>query len=158
MRNRFFALGLALFLTLSTTAPAFAGTPQASADWSAVRALSPDEKVAVSTKDGDRLKGRFVSASETDISFTHDSRNVTLRRDSIRRVEVGRRNRLMGALVGAGIGGGAGTGTGFALVGASDHFDMTTIPTGAFVGAGIGAAVGAAVGLGTDYQTIYEAQ
>jgi hypothetical protein len=114
--------------------------------------------VAVSTKDGDRLKGRFVSASETDISFTHDGRNVTLRRDSIRRVEVGHRNRLLGALVGAGIGGGAGTGTGFALVGASDHFDMNTIPTGAFVGAGIGAGIGAAVGLGTKYDLLYEAQ
>jgi ferric-dicitrate binding protein FerR (iron transport regulator) len=158
MRNRFFALTLALLSTLAPAAPASAGTPQASADWSAVRALSDGEKVRVSTKDGDRLKGRFDSASETDISFTHEGRTVTLRRDSIKRVEAGRKNRLLGALVGAGIGGGAGTGTGFALVGASDHFDMDTIPTGAFVGAGIGAAVGAAVGLGTDYDTIYEVQ
>ncbi|HEX6182434.1 MAG TPA: hypothetical protein VFZ44_00890 [Pyrinomonadaceae bacterium] len=158
MRNRFFALGLALFLTLAHSAPAFAGTPQPSADWSAVRGLTSGEKIAVRTRDGDRLKGRFESASETDISFTEDGRKVTLRRDSIARVEVGSRNRLLGALVGAGIGGGAGTGTGFALVGASDHFDMNTIPTGAFVGAGIGAGIGAAVGLGTRYDTIYEAQ
>lgn len=158
MRNRFFALGLALFLTLAHTAPAFAGTPQASPDWSAVRALSPGEKVSVRTKDGDRLKGRFESASETDINFTEDGRKVSLKRDSIARVEVGRRNRLLGALVGAGIGGGAGTGTGFALVGASDHFEMSTIPAGAFVGAGVGAAIGAAAGLGTRYDTIYEAQ
>ena len=158
MRNRFFALGLALFLTLSHTAPAFAATPDAADDWSAVRALSPGEKVSVRTKDGDRLKGRFESATETDISFTEDGRKVSLKRDSIARVEVGSRNRLLGALVGAGIGGGAGTGTGFALVGASDHFDMNTIPTGAFVGAGVGAAVGAAVGLGTKYDTIYQVQ
>ena len=158
MRNRFFALGLALLFTLSAAAPALAATPQASADWSAVRALSPGEKISVRTKDGDRLKGRFDSASETDISFTEDGRRVSLKRDSIARVEVGSRNRLLGALVGAGIGGGAGTGTGFALVGASDHFTMNTIPAGAFVGAGIGAAVGAAAGLGTKYDTIYQAQ
>ena len=158
MRNVLFALGLALLLTLSTSAPALAATPQAAADWSDVRALADGEKVAVSTKDGNRLKGRFDSATETDISFTHEGRTVTLRRDSIRRVEVGRKNRWKGALLGAGIGGGAGTGAGFGLVGASDHFDMTTIPTGAFVGAGIGAGIGAAVGFGADYHTIYQAQ
>lgn len=158
MGNRFYALGLALLLTLSTSAPALAATPQASADWSAVRALSPDEKVAVSTRDGDRLKGRFDSASETDINFTHEGRRVTLRRDSIRRVEVGSRNRLRGALVGAGIGGGVGTGVGTGLIAASDHFQPSIIPTGTFVGAGIGAGIGAAAGLGTRYDTIYEAQ
>lgn len=158
MRNRLFALTLALLFTLAPSAPVLAATPQASADWSAVRSLSPGEKVAVSTKDGDRLKGRFDSATETDINFTHDGRTVTLRRDSIRRVEVGRKNRWKGALLGAGIGGGAGTGAGFGLVAASDHFDMTTIPAGAFVGAGIGAGIGAAVGLGTDYDTVYESR
>ena len=156
MRNRLFALGLALFLTFTQSAAAVAATPRASADWSSVRSLSRGEKVRVSTKDGDRLKGRFDSATETDINFTHDGRTVTLRRDHIGRVEVGHKNRLNGALLGAGIGGGAGTGAGFGLVAASDHFDMTTIPTGAFVGAGIGAGIGAAVGLGTDYNTVYE--
>ncbi len=156
MRNRLFALTLALIFTLAPSAAASAATPQSSADWSDVQTLSPGEKVRVSTRDGDRLKGRFDSATETDINFTHEGRKVTLRRDSIKRVEVGHRNRLNGALLGAGIGGGAGTGAGFGLVAASDHFDMTTIPTGAFVGAGIGAAIGAAVGLGTDYDTVYE--
>ena len=158
MRNRLFALTLALLFALAPSAQALAATPQPSADWSVVQSLSPGEKVAVSTKDGDRLKGRFGSASETDINFTHDGRTVTLRRDSIKRVEVGHKNRWKGALLGAGIGGGAGTGAGFGLVAASDHFDMTTIPTGAFVGAGIGAGIGAAVGLGTDYNTVYESR
>ena len=159
MTNRFYALALTLLFTLAPAAHVSAKAPKApaaAADWSAVQTLSPGEKVRVSTKDGDRLRGRFDSATETDINFTEEGRKVTLRRDSIKRVEAGRRNRLMGALVGAGIGGGAGTGVGFGLVGASDHFDMTTIPTGAFVGAGIGAAIGAAAGLGTQYDTVYE--
>jgi hypothetical protein len=157
MTNRLFALTLALLFTFTQAGTAAARTPEApAADWTAVQTLSSGQKVRVSTKDGDRLKGRFESANETDINFTHEGRKVTLRRDSIKRVEVGHRNRLNGALLGAGVGGGAGTGVGFGLVGASDHFDMTTIPTGAFVGAGIGAAIGAAAGLGTDYDTVYE--
>jgi hypothetical protein len=156
MTNRLFALTLALLFAAAPSAQVSAATPQASADWSSVRTLSPGEKVRVSTRDGDRLNGRFDSATETDVNFTHEGRRVTLRRDSIKRVEVGRRNRLNGALLGAGIGGGAGVGAGFGLVAASDHFDMTTIPAGAFVGAGIGAALGAAAGLGTRYDTVYE--
>ena len=156
MRNRIFALGLALLFTLAQAAPAFASTPKPAADWASVRALSTGEKVAVITKDGDRLKGRFGSATDADIIFTHEGSKVTLRRDSIKRVEVGRKNRLLGALVGAGVGGGIGVGGGVGLVAASDHFDMTTMQTGAFVGVGLGAAIGAAAGLGTKYETVYE--
>jgi hypothetical protein len=157
MTNRLYALALALLFTLAPVAHVSAKTPAPAADWASVQALSPGDKVAVSTRDGDRLKGRFNLATDTDISFTHEGSKVTLRRDSIKRVEVGRKKRLVGALVGAGVGGGAGLGAGFGLVGASDHFDMRTIPTGAFVGAGIGAAIGAATGLGLWYEAVYEA-
>ena len=157
MRNRIFALGHALLFALAQSAPASAGTPKPPADWSAVQALSPDERVAVSTKDGDRLKGRFDSASDTDINFTHEGRRVTLRRDSIRRVEVGHKNRWKGALLGAGVGGGAGAGAGTYLLSRTDHLTMTAIPAGLAIGAGAGALFGAAVGLGTDYETVYDA-
>ena len=103
MTNRFYALALALLFTLAPVATASAATP-APADWSAVQTLARGEKVRVSTKDGDRLKGSFESANETDISFRHDGRTVTLKRDSIRRVEVGHPDRLKGALVGAALG------------------------------------------------------
>jgi hypothetical protein len=155
MRNRFFALGLALLFTLAPVAPALAKAP-APADWSAVRSLTPGEKVSVRTKDGDRLKGRFESATETDI--TEGGRKVSLRRDSVARVEVGHTNRLTGALVGAGVGGGVGTGAGAYLLSRTDHLTMSAIPAGGVLGAGVGAAVGAAFGLGTDYDTIYQAQ
>jgi hypothetical protein len=156
MTNRLFALTLALLSALAPAAHVSAATPGPAADWSAVQTLSPGDKVRVSTRDGDRLKGRFESSNDTDINFTVDGRRVMLRRDHIKRVEIGRRNRLMGALVGAGIGFSAGTGVGFGLVAASDHFGMSAPPTGAFVGAGIGAGIGAAAGLGTRYDTVYE--
>ena len=157
MTNRLFALTLALLFTLAPATTASAKTPKApAADWSVVQSLSPGKKVRVSTRDGDRLKGRFESATDTDISFTHEGRTVTLRRDSIRRVEVGHKNRLKGALVGAAVAGGAGAGAGTYLLSRTDHLTMTAIPAGLAIGAGAGAAFGAAVGLGTDYETVYE--
>ena len=158
MTNRFFALALALLFTFSLSAPAAAATPERpAADWSAVLTLSPGEKVRVSTRDGDRLKGRFESATDTDINFTEDGRRVTLRRDTIKRVEVGHKNRWKGALLGAAVAGGAGAGAGTYLLSRTDHLTMTAIPAGLAIGAGAGAAFGAAVGMGTDYETVYEA-
>ena len=157
MTNRLFALALALLLTLSGSAPASAATPKPALDWSTVQTLSPGEKVRVSTRDGDRLKGRFESATDTDINFTEDGRRVTLRRDQIKRVEIGHKNRWKGALLGAGVAGGAGAGAGAYLLSRTDHLTMTAIPAGLAIGAAAGAAFGAAVGLGTDYETVYEA-
>lgn len=155
MTNRLFALALALLFTYTLSAPASAATPKA-ADWSAVQTLSPGDKVRVSTRDGDRLKGRFESATDTDINFTEDGRRVTLRRDQIKRIELGHKNRWKGALLGAAVGGGSGAGAGTYLLSRTDHLTMTAIPAGLAIGAGAGAAFGAAVGLGTDYETVYE--
>ena len=156
MTNRLFALTLALIFTLAPAATASAKTTPAPADWSALQSLSPGEKVRVSTRDGDRLKGRFESATETEINFTEEGRKVTLKRDQVKRVEVGHKNRWKGALLGAGVGGGAGAGTGAALLSRTDHLTMRAIPVGLFIGAGAGAAFGAATGLGIDYETVYE--
>lgn len=158
MRNRLFALGLALLFALAQAAPALAASPAPAADWSAVQAIAAGTKVSVRTKDGDRLTGRFESASDSNISFTHDGRGVSLTRESIRRVEVARgKNRLTGALVGAGVGGGVGTGAGAYLLSRTDHLTNAAMPTGGVIGAGVGAAFGAAFGLGTKYETVYEA-
>lgn len=155
MRTRFFALATALIFALAPAA--HARGVKASADWTSVQAIAPGERVAVRLKDGDRLKGRFESASETDFNFTEDGRKVTLRRDSIRRVEVARgKKRWQGALVGAGIGGGMGTAGGGYLV--ARGMNVPALVGGSVLGVGVGAAVGAALGLGTNYETIYESQ
>jgi len=156
MTNRFYALALALLFTLAPAAHVLAATPNATADWSAVQTLAPGEKVRVSTRDGDRLKGRFDSANDTSITFNEDGRKVTLNRDQIKRVEVGHKNRWKGALLGAGVGGGSGAGAATFLLSRTDHLTMRSIPAGLAIGAAAGAAVGAAVGLGTDYTTVYE--
>jgi hypothetical protein len=159
MRNSFFALGLALFLTLNMTAPAFAGTTPAppAADWSAVQMLSPGTKIIVRTKDGDRLTGRFDSASDLLINFTDDGKKVSLSRDSIRLVQLNRsKSRLNGALLGAAIGGGAALAIGGWAYSQGDFHPSVVYGPG-LLGAGIGAGIGGALGKGNKNETIYEA-
>ena len=159
MRNRLFALGLALLFTLAQTAAAPAQTRGAPDDWSAVQALSPGEKIVVRTKDGDRLTGRFDSASDLLINFTDGRRKVSLTRESIRRVQLDRGNsRGKGILFGAAVGAAAGFGVGSALYFPfRDDMVGATVPVSAAMGLLIGAGIGAATGKGNKNETVYEA-
>ena len=160
MRNRLFALGLALFFTLAQAAPAAAGTPPAPADdWSAVRALSAGEKVVVRTRDGDRLTGRFDSASDLLISFADGRRKVSLTRESIRLVQLDRGNsRGRGVLYGLLIGGASGLAAGSILyLPYKDDMPGATVPGMTAFGMAIDAGIGAATGKGNKNETVYEA-
>ena len=157
MRTRFFALTAALIFAFAQVPAALAKGNAAPADWTSVQAITPGEQIAVRLKDGDRLTGRFDSATEQNINFTHDGRKVSLTRESVRNVKISRgKNRLKGALVGAGVGGGLGTAGGGYLV--ARGMNVPALVGGSVLGAGVGAAVGAALGLGTNYETVYEAQ
>jgi hypothetical protein len=158
MRNRIYALTLALLLPLAGSAPAAAQTGNKVGDWSAVQALSPGEKIVVRTKDGDRLTGRFASATDQTINFTDDGRKVSLTRDSVGRVQINRgKSHAKGALVGAAIGGGAGAGAGGIIISKGDFLVGETIAFTTLLGAGLGAGLGAALGVGNKNETIYEA-
>ena len=159
MRTRFFALTAAIIFAFAQVPASYArGTSVAAdSDWSSVQAITPGAEIAVRLKDGDRLTGRFDSATDRNISFTHDGHKVSLTRESVRNVKLSRgKNRLKGALVGAGAGGGAGTAGGGYLV--ARGMNVPALVGGSIVGAGVGAAIGAALGLGKNYETIYEAQ
>jgi hypothetical protein len=159
MRTRFFALTAAIIFAFAQVPAAYARNTDAAvgSDWSSVQAITPGEEIAVRLKDGDRLTGRFASATDQNISFTHDGHKVSLTRESVRNVKVSRgKNRLKGALVGAGAGGGLGTAGGGYLV--ARGFNVPALVGSSIVGAGVGAAVGAALGLGTNYETVYESK
>jgi hypothetical protein len=158
MRRRFFALALALVLTLAAIPAASAQRGSAAqADWPSVQSLPHGQKIIVRTKDGDRLTGAFDSADELRINFTDDGRRVSLTRESVRLVQLNRgKSRLNGALVGAAIGGGGGLGIG-AWVHSYGDFNSVVVYGPGLVGAGIGAAIGAALGKGNRNETIYEA-
>lgn len=158
MRTKLFALVIASVVVLAQAAPAAAQNRNARGDWSAVEALSPGEKIVVRTKDGDRLAGRFDSATDLAINFMRDGKKVSLTRESVRRVQISRgKSRWKGALVGAGIGGGLGVGAGGYLVARDSNFGSTALVGFSLLGAGVGAGLGAAIGLGTNYDTVYDA-
>lgn len=161
MITRFFAFGYALILLFALAQPVAAqGSPKALGDWSAVESLSPGQKIVVRLKEGDRLTGRFDSASDDSINFKDGGRPVSLTRESIRRVQIDRGNsRWKGALFGAAIGAGVGfTAGGIVYFPYRDDITSTTVPGATALGAGIGAAIGAAFGKGNKNETIYEAR
>jgi hypothetical protein len=159
VRNRLFATGLALAFALAQAPVAFAQGRAASADWSAVQALSSGEKIIVRTKDGDRLTGRFDSANDLLINFTDGRKKISLTRESIRRVQLDRGNsRGRGILFGAAIGAAAGFALGSILYfPAKNDMAGSTVPGSAAVGLAIGAGIGGATGKGNKNETVYEA-
>jgi hypothetical protein len=166
VRNRLFAIGLALAFALAQapyasaqTRVAWAQARAASGDWSAVQSLSQGRKIIVRTKDGDRLTGTFDSATDLLVNFTDDGRKISLTRESIRLVQLNRgKSRLNGALVGAAIGGGAALAIGgWAYSQAGGDFNGLVIYGPGLVGAGIGAGIGASLGKGNKNETVYEA-
>lgn len=161
MTHRLLALGLALAFALAQAAPAAAqqGRARALDDWSAVQTLSAGQKIVVRTKDGDRLTGRFDSASDLLLNFTDGRRKISLTRESIKLVQLDRGNsRGRGALFGAAIGAGAGFAFGAIFYFPNrDEFVGWTVPATTVLGAGIGAGIGAATGKGNKNETVYEA-
>src|ERR1043165_4800266 len=157
MRNRICVLAPPALLPLAPAPPA-AEQARSTGEWSAVQALSSGTKIVVRTKDGDRLSGRFDSATDQAINFTQGGKRVSLTRESIRRVQINHgRNRLKGALVGTGVGVGAGIGAGGIIISRGDFVARETFIATTFIGAGIGAGIGGAFGMGDKNETIYEA-
>jgi len=159
MRNRLFALCLALAFSLGHAPAAAAQTRAGAGDWSAVQALSPGQRIVVRTKDGDRLTGRFDSASDLLINFADGRKKISLTRESIRRVQLDRGNsRGKGMLFGAAVGAAAGFAVGAALYfPAKNDMVGSTVPGSAALGAALGAGIGAATGKGNKNETVYEA-
>ncbi len=112
MTHRLLALGLALAFALAHGPAVAARQSRARVldDWSALQTLSRGQKIVVRTKDGDRLTGRFDSASDLLLNYEEDNgRKVSLTRESVKLVQLDRGNsRGKGALFGAAVGAGAG--------------------------------------------------
>ncbi len=160
MRNRLLALGLFFAVALAhAPSAALAQTAQTRGDWSAVQALSPGQKISVRTKDGDRLDGRFESASDILIIFERRGRKVSLARDSIHLVQLDRgKSRTRGLLIGLAVGGGVGFAVGGGLYFPHrDDIIGSVVPAFTALGAGVGAAIGGGFGKGNKNETIYEA-
>ena len=145
-------------LALALAVPSTAQSSHATGGWAAVQSLAPGTKIVVRTKDGDKLSGRFESAADVGLNFTHDGKRVTLTRDSVSRVQLDKgTSHLKGALIGLAIGAGAGAATGGIIVSKGDFNNEIMVGGLTALGAGFGTGIGAALGMGNKNETIYEA-
>lgn len=124
------------------------------ADWGAVRRLSPDQKIEVTTLNGQRSRGTFVSSTAGNVVIREKSGEQSIAQGDVRRVRVydpARRIRkgVMWTLIGAGIGAGAGA--------AVCPYCPNEGNTSPYIGPGaaVGAALGALGFLSEPYRTIY---
>ncbi|MGO9013047.1 MAG: hypothetical protein ACLQPN_23360 [Bryobacteraceae bacterium] len=143
-------------LALIVVTLAMAALPTVAGDtsqWRRVQRLRAGTRISIDLTDQRRVEGRFMRASETDLTY-EASRETTVSRDTV--VRISRRPRLsrkMRTLLGAAIGlaGGAIVNATLGAHFSNEGRDITaiTLASGAAVGAGIGAITGGG------YKTIY---
>jgi hypothetical protein len=128
------------------------------AGWEEVRGAAPNQKVDVSLRNAEGVKGTFVSATETSLVVRDAAGERSIARDQIRRVRVSDPSRrIRNTAIGAAIGLAAGIGIGFAACPhcANEGNGGKFVGPAAAAGAGIGAAAGL---LPAPYRTIYKAK
>jgi hypothetical protein len=135
---------LAIMLLFSTTVrPAFAQQP-AVGNWSDVQAIAVDEELSIGLKDNKKVRGKFSSANDSELTIIRKGKQQVIPKDTIARIHHLQRKAEKGkyAAIGAGIG--AGTGLGIGLAKNSPPVDDGEIypMMGSILGAGIGAVGG----------------
>jgi hypothetical protein len=148
MKFKIVIIMLTLLALSGNSLSAFAkNNPQASRDWSAVRAIPTGEKLSVRTREGKKFDGRLRRVTDTTLTLDRDSGSTDVSRDSVEKVYQvmeGSRGKSVakGAAIGAGIGFGAGAGVAIA---AGNYEDLDRGELVAILG-GLGAAIGAGIG------------
>jgi len=125
--------------------------------WEGIKAVPPGDEVAVRLRNGQTLKGRLISVSDTALTIERRKNSTDVNRGDVLRVyKVVKRSRIKGVLLGFLIGASVG-----ALVGNLVEKDGTDDPGLAavalgFLGGMIGTGTGAAISFRTKRLLIYE--
>ncbi len=161
-------ISFALILCMALPMAAIAGqSGTVSNDWRAVQSVPLGDRLSVKLKDGKKMEGRLVAASDTSITLDRGKQTSDLDRNSIARVQRYVSNSVGKSIgkstaIGAGIGFGAGAGVGLAAGQYEDIETASLVGILGAIGAGIGAAVGVLVGAasatGRKKVTIYESK
>jgi hypothetical protein len=121
-----------------------------SGDLATMQALPPGEQIKVALQNGGTIRGKFQSASETDLMIAGAAGQKPLARENVRSVSIKYSHRGRHALIGAAIGAGVGLGLGAAvdndctktsIVCTGNRGKAILTPVFALIGAGIGAAL-----------------
>ena len=135
---------VAVALLISTLAPA-AFAQQVSGDWANVQSVAPGDEVSVKLKDGHSFRGRFSSASDSELVILRKKKQQPIARNTIAQVfRLERRaEKAKYAAIGAGIGAAAGGTIGGvkAASGSSSDDGIYTL-VGLIFGTGFGALGG----------------
>jgi hypothetical protein len=135
---------LAATLVVGTVGPtAFAQQP-APGDWTAVKSLPNDEDISIRLKTGKRVRGEFLSATDTEVTITRKGKGESFAKDSIAQIERLERKAEKGkyAAIGAAIGTGVGAGIGGAKASSTSDDGYVYTIVGVAFGAGFGALGG----------------
>ncbi len=128
------ALALAFSLSLSASLIAH------DSSWANVADLQPGNKVTVFKTNSERVEGRFVTSSNSEITLQDGAERHVIPREQVSRVT--RTSRGRNALVGLAIGAGVGVALGVAMLEREDGYAGAVAGTAIGFG-GIGAAIGA---------------
>jgi small nuclear ribonucleoprotein (snRNP)-like protein len=154
------AIVLTITVLTSTVSPVVFAQQPARGDWTAVQSVALGDEVSVKLKDGHKLRGRFSSANETELTMLRKSKQQPIAKDTIAQVyRLERRaEKAKYAAIGAGIGAAVGGGIGGAkAAGGGDDSGIYTV-IGLIFGTGFGALGGVLWGAAKrKHVLIYEA-
>jgi len=129
--------------------------------WEGVKAVPPGDDVAVRLRNGQTLKGRLISVSDTALTIEQGKNTTDVSRgDALRVHQVISKSAKRATLIGLGIGAGAGMIGSVAVAksgGGEGDADLWALITGT-IGAGVGALTGYIVGSRKHRALIYEAR
>lgn len=138
----------------------FAFAQQRLDDWANVHAVAIDEDLSIKLKDGHKIRGKFSSANESELTIIRKGKQQVITKDTIAQVYLLKRKaeKAKYAAIGAGIGAAAGGGIGAAKAShTSDDGGIYTV-VGLVFGTGFGALGGFLFGAGKrKHVLIYQA-
>lgn len=127
--------------------------------WEGLKAIPPGDEVSVRLRNGQKLKGRLTSVSDTALTLEHGNRTTDVTRaDALRVHRVVSKSAKRAALIGLGIGAGAGLG-GTAIFAYTGDRGGEAGLYGLFAvvaGAGGGALIGYIIGSHKQKALVYE--
>ena len=127
--------------------------------WEGLKAVPPGDKVEVDLRNGQTLKGKLISISDTVLTIERGKRTTDVTRvDTLRVHRVVSKSSKRATLIGLGIGAGVGLIGSVAAAksgGGEGDADLGAVIVGA-IGAGAGALIGYIVGSRNQRSLIYE--